>query len=92
VLNPNVSYWLNLDTALDNGASVMAGDRHLISAAETQFLLTPINPVSWNDSASRHGDSGYILFADGHVSEIRATELPNTLKRLVPGTNRLAVP
>lgn len=68
VSNANISYFINLD-ALENGNSILAGDRNIDGASHLSnrvFLITSSSPVEW--SKDMHGYQGNIARGDGSVT------------------------
>jgi len=92
----NVSYFLNADAATNGwpAQTIMAGDRNLQSDGQPVkpglFLLTRGMAVSW--TAEMHHTGGEVIFMDGHVEWMWATNLTGAFMKQPVGTNRVLVP
>ena len=91
----NVSYFLNVDAASGGLAqTIVAGDRNLQSDGQPVkpglFLLTRGMAVSC--TAEMHHTGGEVIFMDGHVEWMWATNLTGAFMKQPVGTNRVLVP
>ena len=98
----NISYFINIDasptTQMHAANLILAGDRHLTAGtrpvAPGMFVLSTKTPLGW--TTELHGSlkkpSGIFLFLDGHVEEVRADRLTNTVQNQPLAINRLLIP
>jgi prepilin-type N-terminal cleavage/methylation domain-containing protein len=94
----NVSYFINLSAATNNGQTILHGDRHL---QVNKQPLTPGLQVIRSNAAVRwtrelHGKSGktplgVLTFTDGHA-EVVKEKLPEYFQRQGLASTRLAIP
>jgi len=90
--NPNVSYFLGLDSRPNLPLSIISGDRNVTPTSSVTLTLSHSTGVKWVRSVGLHGDEGHVVFADGHVEKLNSAGLSNAIDRIDGGTNRLAVP
>lgn len=96
----NISYFVGVDSTLNNPKSILAGDRNLLidgmSAKPGLIDLTPKSLVGWTDelhySKSTSTAGGNMLYADGHVEFIKSKALNSAFQFQGLATNRFAVP
>jgi prepilin-type processing-associated H-X9-DG protein len=96
----NISYFVGVDSTLNNPKSILAGDRHLqvdgLSAKPGLLDLTLKSLVSWSEELhykkSTSTAGGNILFADGHVEFLKSKQLNSVFQSQGSATNRFAVP
>ena len=88
-----ISYFVGMDAADTNPASILAGDSHITNRMGVRAgILYSTTNDSGGWKPGRHGSSGNILLADGSVQQV-TTE---GLRQIVAGTgfqtNRLLMP
>jgi len=98
----NLSYFAGLDAiagSSNSSLSILGGDRHLQVDGQPvkSGLLVVSNraPLGWTKelhAQSPQSPVGNLLFADGHVEQVRAVRLSRQFQRPAPVTNRLVIP
>lgn len=96
--NSNLSYFVNLDAATNNGQIILTGDRHLQVNGQPvkPGLLAPGPNAAIEWTRELHAKSapvplGILSFTDGHV-EVVKEKLTSYFQRQNQITNRLAIP
>ena len=60
--NTNVSFFINTKACINKPDIVLSGDRNL-----TNELVNGKHKWQWNRQIGIHGNTGFLLFSDGHV-------------------------
>jgi hypothetical protein len=89
----NISYFVNLDSILEDGSSLLCGDRNLTNsrALGSRFVIVSKGArIGWTKEV--HSKKGNLCFGDSTVNGA-TNGWPLTIVRLPEGvTNRLAIP
>ena len=92
--NENISYFINADFSRDNPATVLMGDRNLMTNGAAvgpgRASLTANTVFGW--TAEMHQHRGILSYADGSEQEVAEDSLQSISKISGLATNRLAVP
>lgn len=91
----NLSYFLNLDSSTNGGATeILSGDRNLEAnghpVSEGVFTVTTNLNVNW--TYEMHKIGGNLGFADGHVQFVKLNALNEMIARQNSATNRFVIP
>jgi len=77
----NISYFVGIDAAEDNPASIVAGDNHLqVNGSPVRPGVVEIDtntPIAW--TAERHRSTGNIALADGSAAQATSPGLVNAV-------------
>lgn len=92
VFNTNISYFLSLNPPPANGKWILAGNRNLSLAVETNLATQEIQRAAWNPALGLHADAGYLLLLDGSVTRVDSATLGKLFNEAGNPTNRLAIP
>ena len=90
--NENLSYFVGVNADFSRPGSILAGDRNLTNdwlAPSTNLQLGPNHSLRWTHEL--HHFKGNLLFADGHVEELRSMNLAGANEDVVATAN-LALP
>jgi prepilin-type processing-associated H-X9-DG protein len=88
-----ISFFINVDSVVGNGSSLLCGDRNLTNKATagSRFVCLSSNSViGWNKEM--HRGKGKLCFADGHVGDFTNGAVASAVRIPAGVTNRLAVP
>jgi hypothetical protein len=88
-----ISYFINVDSVVGNGSSLLCGDRNLKNKplAASRFVCLGGNSViGWDKQM--HREKGNVSFADARVATLTNGALASALRMPAGVTNRLAVP
>ena len=92
-LTANLSYFLSVDAAETNPASILSGDRNLLingNPASGLVQITDPATVTWGPKIHKH--QGNIGLADGSAHQVTDQLLQKQLRTTGLATNRFAIP
>jgi prepilin-type processing-associated H-X9-DG protein len=88
-----LSYFVNIDSVLGDGSSLLSGDRNItnrLSAGSRLVNLTKGSTIAWTKEL--HSEQGNLGFGDGSVQGLGNRRVSTVLQIPDGVTNRLAVP
>jgi competence protein ComGC len=89
----NLSYFVNIDSVLGDGTSLLCGDRNITnraSAGSRLVSMTKGTTIAWTKAL--HSEKGNLCFGDGGVQGFTNGAVTTVLQIRDGVTNRLAVP
>ncbi len=91
--NANLSYFVGIDAKKGSSTSFLSGDRNItnaIGAKDGILALSTNSPAGWTSEI--HDGKGAILFADGSVRQLTASDLQLAIAQTGLATNHLQMP
>lgn len=83
--NANVSYFLSLNPPAENEHWILSGNRNVSFSGEPR-------KAAWNPAIGMHGETGYLLFLDGAVTQVDSIGLEKFFNQGGNTTNQIAFP
>jgi hypothetical protein len=83
--NSNLSYFLSLNPPAEQGRWILSGNRNLSFSGESRKAV-------WNRAVGLHGETGYLLFLDGSVSQVDSVGLEKAFNQGGNARNQIAIP
>ncbi len=83
--NSDLSYFLSLNPPTEQGRWILSGNRNVSFSGESRKAV-------WNRAIGLHGETGYLLFLDGSVSQVDSVGLEKSFNQGGNTANRIAVP
>lgn len=90
--NSNISYFITVNYSGNNPGWIMAGDRNISDATGKISVLKDTNSLYWREKMGLHGNSGYILLADGSTHYCNNSNMIRYIVRATNEQNRISIP